>query len=507
MRCVNIIQTSNEGTSAAVIYYQQTDAQNAVVRLTNSIWNGRNLVVSPSYNRTSAHTSSQNCKLEARWFLTESTCNGKVTFSQQESATQAMKLMEEKFKCQCRLQINANNPTLRCRWPLQAHSGQAFLDFANAEEAKKYLQMTRTDRLKVLPSKNKDISLYIRNIPMEFDEDDLREQFPDCKSIKLQYASKISLVENRDEIKENARRIFRQYRSLLVDNISIQPQSVYGRVEIFVEFTDKNEAQTALQEMNGRTGYIDTGKIRLSAVAATQRKNTPSNQNEYIVQLSKLPPNVIEEDVLNMMKDNHLVDHLSYLIVFRNKLNKGTNNSTNINLQSELNKLQSLFSSSKHFRSQPEVDIRPATDDGRVIATIIYNNPDDVTAAMNLYRNPQQEAFFRFGQYRLHLVPRNDHVIELNQSLTAAIPEKIDQTLDDCRQMNLLTVRVFKKEINKNNKKITRIHIQGSDNLEIAKVRAAFDRLMQGLEFRFNHPSWVSVKSIIIRLTYNSSYF
>jgi hypothetical protein len=83
-------------------------------------------------------------------------------------------------------------------------------------------------------------------------------------------------------------------------------------------------------------------------------------------------------------------------------------------------------------------------------------------------------------------------VIELNPSLVKAIPQKIEQALDDIRRMNLLNVNVFKKEINKNERKITRIHIQGSDNLELAKARAVFDRLMKGLEFRFNDPSWVS---------------
>ena len=489
---MNIIQTSNEGASAAVIYDQQTAAQNAVTRLTNTVWNGRNLLVSPSYSRTSAHTSSQNCKLEARWFLTESECRGKMTFSQRESAEKAVELMGKHFKCQCKVQINANNPTIRCQWPLQAHKGEAFLDFSSAEEANKYLQTPRTDQLKILPSKNKDISLYIRKIPIEYDEDDLRGVFPDCKSVKLQYPTRMNQAENRDEIKETARRIFRQYRSFLIDNITLQTQSAFGRAEIFVEFTNEDEAKRAIAEMNGRTGYVDTGKIRLVSVKAPQTKKNWSDQNEYVVQFSKLPSDIIEEDILNVIKDNHLADHLAYITVFRKKLQQGANNSTDINLQSELNKLQNLFRSRKHFRSEPEVDIRPATDDGRVIALVIYNNPHDVTTAMNLYRDPSQQGFFRFDQYKLHLVPRNDHVIELNRALVEAIPEKIEKTIEDCRRMNLLTVKVFKKEISKKQKKITRIHIQGSDNLEIAKVRAAFDRLMQGLEFRFNLPSWVS---------------
>jgi len=48
--------------------------------------------------------------------------------------------------------------------------------------------------------------------------------------------------------------------------------------------------------------------------------------------------------------------------------------------------------------------------------------------------------------------------------------------------------------MNKNNNKITRIHIQGSDNLEFTKAIVVFDRLMKGLEFRFNDSSWVNLK-------------
>jgi hypothetical protein len=51
--------------------------------------------------------------------------------------------------------------------------------------------------------------------------------------------------------------------------------------------------------------------------------------------------------------------------------------------------------------------------------------------------------------------------------------------------------------MNKNNNKITRIHIQGSDNLEITKARVVFDRLMRGLEFRFNDSSWVNLKNFL----------
>jgi RNA recognition motif-containing protein len=454
------------------------------------------LTVRPSYNRTSAHISAQNCKLEVRWFLTESECQGKMSFTQKEQAEKALELIQQKFHCQCRLQTISIHPTIRCQWPAQAHNGQAFIDFPTKEQAEQYVRRSKIDTMKIQSSRKVDTSIFVVNIPKEYDEEDLKEKFPNSKNIKLQYESRINQVENLDSIKEDIRRIFGHYRSILVDKITVQPQPFRGRIEVHVEFSDANEAKAVINEMNGRTGYISTGRLRLWLINAPQNKKTPQNQEEYLVKLSKLSPDTIEEDILEELKQNHLADSLSYVGIFRKKLDRVQDSlkgdTENVQLQSELNKLKSLFSSRTYFRSEPEVDIRPATDDGRVIALVIYNNPDDVTKAMDLYKDPERKKLYQFNQYKLYLAPRNDHVIELNRSLVQAIPEKIEQALNDTREMNLLQVKIFKKEINKNNNKITRIHIQGSDNLEIAKARVVFDRLMKGLEFRFTDPSWVS---------------
>lgn len=424
-----------------------------------------------------------------------------MIFTQKESADEALKLIQTKFQCQCKLQINSINPTIRCNWLLQAHNGQAFIDFDTNQHAEEYVQRKRIDTMQIVLNKNKNTSIVVRNIPQEYDEEDLRGKFLNSKSIKFLYNEKISQIDNLNVIKENINRIFNQYRSFLADKTEVQAQLNFGKVEVLVEFTDENEAKTAVQEMNGRTGYINTGKIRLSLTNAPQNRKTPQNQNEYIVKLFKLPPHIIEDDLHDELKQHNLADHLSYIRINRKKLNEASNTNTgNLQLQSELNKLRNLFTSRTHFRSEPEVDIRPATDDGRVTALIIYNNPDDVTTAMNLYKDPLRRDLYQFDRYKLYLTPHNDHVIELNRALVKAIPEKIEQALDDIRRMNLLNVNVFKKETNKNDKKITRIHIQGSDNLGLAKARAVFDRLMKGLEFRFNDPSWVSYKKIKLDL-------
>lgn len=492
VRCVNIIQTSNNGTTASIIYYKNLDAQNAVVRLTNEIWNGWNLIVNPSYNHTSVHTSSQNCKLEVRWFLTESECQGKISFNQKEPAEKALNFIQKQFQCQCRLEMISMYPTIRCQWLIERHKGEAFIDFSTPEQAAEYVQKRRIETMNIVLSTKINTSIFLRNIPYEYDEEDLREKFPNSKTIKLQFPTRINQLERFDEIQRDTRRIFSQYRSFSADKTVIQPPKFPGRVEVIVEFTDENEAKTAVQQMNGRTGYIDTGKIRLLL-----NKKTAKNNDEYNLKLSKLSPDIIEEDLLEQLKQNHLADNVSYIGIFRRKLTKdqtnGKNPSENFQLQSELNKLRALFTSRTLFHSEPEVDIRPATEDGRVTALIIYNNPHDVTTAMKLYKDPTRKHLYQFNQYKLYLVPRNDHVIELNRSLALAIPDRIEKAIDDVRNMKLLNVQIFKKELNKNNKKITRIHIQGSDNLEIAKARAVFDRLMKGMEFRFHDSSWVNL--------------
>lgn len=160
-------------------------------------------------------------------------------------------------------------------------------------------------------------------------------------------------------------------------------------------------------------------------------------------------------------------------------------------LQADLHKLASLFNSRAHFRSEPEISTNPATANGRVTAHVLFDNPDDVIQAMKLYKHPVDSELVKFGQYKLHLAPCNEYVIVLNASLANAVRPKIQEALETIRQMCLLNVTVKMKEKGENAKKITRIYIHGTDNLQIAQVRNVFSRLMKGLEFRFHDPYWV----------------
>jgi hypothetical protein len=135
VRNVNVFQRSSDGSSASVTYYQCAHACDAVVRMTQQMWEGRRINVGPAYIRNSAHTSTQSCKLRAQWFLTESECNGRVRFTQQQAAENALELLKTKFNCQGKLLVNFNKPTMKCVWPMVPHNKIAFADFPTDADA------------------------------------------------------------------------------------------------------------------------------------------------------------------------------------------------------------------------------------------------------------------------------------------------------------------------------------------------------------------------------------
>jgi hypothetical protein len=167
VRCVNLIQIGSDGSSAAVIYRRLENAQSAVVGLTNEVWRGRRLTVSPSYNRTSVHAGAQQCKLEARWFLTDSECSATVIFTEKVVAQQAALLLEQIFRCQYRLHMNSVHTTVRCHWPYEDHKGQGFVNFDNAEQAQKYLRKQTIGSMHIRSNPKNASSVFVVDIPQE----------------------------------------------------------------------------------------------------------------------------------------------------------------------------------------------------------------------------------------------------------------------------------------------------------------------------------------------------
>ncbi|CAF1394380.1 unnamed protein product [Rotaria sordida] len=496
VRNVNFLQKSADGTSVSVTYYQCAHARDAVVRLSEETWNGRRITVGPANIRTSVHASAQNCKLKVQWFLTKSECNGKVHFTKQESAQQALEILQKRFNCQCRLKLDPRKPTVRCLWPSVPHTGMAIVDFSTEAEAQQILQHKTIGQMRIDANNKNTTSICIRRMAPELDEEDLKEQFPNCTKVDIFRGTKGVRLEKPDGADDDIRRLFNRFPSFQRTTVSVKPKLFSGRVEALAQFDDERDARTAIDEVNGRGGLIGAGKIRMSLVEQPENTKTSTKDDEYIVEISGLLPTTIEEDLLDELKKYPLADNLTRVIIFRKKLieeeNQQKNNTDKRALQGDLNKLTALFNSRVHFRSEPEININPATADGRVSAQVLYDNPDDVIKAMQLYKNPTNPELLKFSQYKLHLTPLNDHVIVLNAALSNAIKPKIEKAMKVIREMHLTDVKVQMREKGENAKKVTRIYIVGTDNLQIAKARNIFTQLMKGLEFRFHDPSWVS---------------
>ncbi|CAF2955296.1 unnamed protein product, partial [Rotaria sp. Silwood2] len=439
VRSINFVSRGVDGTSALVTYYEGAHARDSVVRLSEETWDGRRITVGPTNVRTSVHTSTQGCKLKVQWFLTESECNGKVNFSKREAAEQALNILQRVFTCQCRLKVNTFKPTVRCCWPIEKHTGMAIVEFGTDEEVQQVLQQKTIGQMSINPSNKKSSSLCIKRVAPEFDEEDLREHFPNCTKVSLIRGTKGVQLEKPDGVEDDIRRLFNNYKSFQRESVMVSAKLFSGRVEAFVHFADESEANSAIAEMDGRANLIGGGKIRMSLMKSAKTTKGTILGDEYIVNMSKLPPTIIEEDLLKELRQYPLADSITYVVIFRKKLveesSEQNNHTKKPALQTDLNKLMSLFNSRKDFRSEPELNINPATADGRVTAHVLYDNPDDVIKAMQLYTNPTNPDLLKFGQYKLHLAPLNDHIIVLNASLANAIEPKIDSALETIRNM------------------------------------------------------------------------
>lgn len=361
--------------------------------------------------------------------------------------------------------------------------------------------------MRVEPSRDRSTSLCIKHVAPEHDEEDLKQYFPSCARVNLIRGSRGAPSEKPDGAEDEIRRLFNAYRSFQRTTVIAKPKLVSGRVEAIAVFEDEREARSAIDELSGRIGLIGAGKIRMSLMMQTKPTKATVHRDEYVVEMARLSPAIVEEDILNELKRHPVVDSITNVFIFRKKLAEESGEQKNDMgkraLQDDLIKLMSLFNSRTLFRSEPEISINPATADGRVTAHVLFDNPDDVIQAMKLYQNPANPEVLRFGRHKLHLAPCNEYVIVLNPALANAIRPRIQKVLEMIRQMCLPNVTAQMKEKGEGVKKNTRIYIQGTDNLQIAKVRDVFSRLMKGLEFRFHDPSWVRTCTRAISICYH----
>ena len=347
--------------------------------------------------------------------------------------------------------------------------------------------------------RNNPLILCIKNVPKDFDEDDLKTIFTDCVSVVLFRGPKGTIFKKPPGIEDDLRQLFNIYPSFQRQSIIVMTTQRTGCVEGYVQSVDEREMMVAINDMNGKSNLIGTGKLRLSHYKQVQStKKSKKEHQDFVINLSGLPPDVDEEVLIEDLHQIHLSDYIVDVYVARKSLSEIS--STDLGEDNQINrvKLESLFHHQKHFRSPPDISINPPTNDGRVFCWILFNDPRDVTTAMEMYQASDDPDLFQFGLFKLRLKPLLDHSIELNSALTRAVPNKIKQTIDKIKNdPEFSNLRLIQKSATKNKQDILRITIMGSDIQQIYKARVIFDQLMKGKIFKFNNPSGVCYDSIL----------
>lgn len=474
----------------------------------------RELVVNGSYLKTDATIGRQNCRLKAIWYLTRSTGNGLISFSEEQSAIDGYRVFK-RLDYQCHYERSTNVPTLKVIYYLNDHIGRAYVNFETTEQAMRaILKMNSPETVKSAHDKyNRAAGIVFQNFPKDFDEEDVRAHFQDCKGIvdvQVVRGRRGQLFQIPQSAEDDITSIFSRYKSFQVDTITINSKIINGKLEAYVEFLDKNELQEAIEDLDGEMGVLGYGKVRLSERILQKKTDTrKKKENEYVIRFHSLNLSYDKYDLIKILKENRLYKDVKNVIVFRQKLEKETSSypwSRDITSQDQetgLVNLRSMFVDTEDlFHSIPDCQISSTTPNGTVTALVLFNDPADVLTAVQTYDNRQIELSTRTS--KLRLIPSMTYEIFINAALTKVISEKIEQVIQCIRER---FKRVYIKSISskKNEKAVTtKIFIDGDDIEQVTMAKIEFDNLMKGMEYKFEDDSEkVSIVLLISLLIFN----
>ncbi|CAF3375729.1 unnamed protein product [Rotaria sp. Silwood1] len=297
--------------------------------------------------------------------------------------------------------------------------------------------------------------------------------------------------------------LFDKYSSFQRESVFIEPYQHDGRVVAYVQFTDEQEMREAVDEINDRQTSVGAGLLRLSIVQQQRqtnirRKTNENKQDEFRVKLYQLPSHIDERLLIRELNQYNISNSITYATVFRKKLpadylldRSGTMADDN---KKTFIKLKSLFTSRNLFLSEPGIEIRSPTEDGRAVAYIRFNDPRDIMTAINMCDSLDNFTMNNVGLNQLYFVPIIVHRIMVNQALAQVIDKKIEQTMNTIQTShNFTNISVFKKTVMRDDNTNVLISIRGTNIQQLYKARILFDSLLKGLQFQLYNHSWVSL--------------
>jgi RNA recognition motif-containing protein len=345
------------------------------------------------------------------------------------------------------------------------------------------------------------MSLYVRNVPKDLDEVNLKSIFIGCTHAIILRARKNVTLMTPVGTEDAVRQLFDTYPSFQLQSIFVEPVLHDGCVVAYVQLTDEQEMRTAVDDITNRETSLGSGKLRLTIQEQRQTKRTTKRnemkQDEFRIKLYRLPTHVDERFLIRELNQIDISDSMAYVTVFREKLPANYFTDRSRIMAEDYNKalinLKSLFSSRNQFRSEPNIEIRSPTEDGRVVAFIRFNDPREIISAIDMCDSLDDLTIRNLGLNQLYFLPIATHRIVLQETLAQVINNKIEQTINTIKDHpNFPNINLFKKPFMIDDKAYILISIRGTNIQQLYKARMLFDDLLKGLPFQLYNHSWVS---------------
>lgn len=512
IRKIDFLRSNHDGACVAVTYSTIEQARNACQQLNHS----QSIAATGSYLKTDAFIGKQTYRLKAIWYLTAGKGTAMIGFNQVQSAIDACQIFK-RLNYQCHYERSTDLPTLKVVFYIAQSRRKAFVHFPTYDQAIEFVAKIGNP-LEVRLAHNQFArpgSVLCQGFTCEFDEEDIRDHFREHSTIidvQVLRGTPAQRFEKPDSADEELRQIFSRYKSFQSDSITFNSKIVNGRLEAYIEFLDRDDLQQAIADLNGQLGLIGNGKIRLSERILPRRESTKkTKENEYVIRFHSLDKTHDRYDLMKIIKDNQLHDHVKYVTVFRQKLDRTNMSNEDVKefykeeQQTGLECLRQMFDEEKDlFNSTPDCQIVSCFPNGTVTAIVQFSDPVDVLTATQTFSNRRIEMFLVAS--KLRLIPTITHEIFINSALTKVMTDKIQQSIEFIREK---FKRVFIRELTpKNTDKTTsnrKILIDSDDLEQVTMAKIQFDNLLKGFEYKFfDQPE--KVKSYSLKNTKHLQY-
>ncbi|CAF0941443.1 unnamed protein product, partial [Didymodactylos carnosus] len=497
VQSVKMQRKNADDQSAVVTFEKRESARNAVTRLSRERWNGRNVDVIPIRAGTSTFQWGQYYQLKAYWYMTESEGHGRIYFAREKTTRRSKKLFKHRGY-HCQIQKITRNPAIECSWPFVEHNGEATLWFSTPDQARQIIQNQDFALFSPRLETENGCIVLLSTVPQSDDELNLMNMFPGCTRAQLRRLSELVLRPKSMNVENDVRQLFSNYRSFIEKSVVVSKNHETGIYTAYAEFFDEQEMKQAIKEIHGKLNFTGKGTMQITVINEENRlfnqRRQQDSSSHFVLELSELPPEANEEILLENLRQRQLdVDVLS---IFVPRCSLPSTYTLPVDDENAINLVmfESVFNDRTRFRSEVDIQVEPSTDDGRVTASILFNNPIDINTAIEMYSNTNENNRLHFGPYPVRLVPKLDYTIELHSEILKAIPNKVQQTIDTIENdPEFSTIRLVKNSMIEGKDDILQWSITGLDAQTINKARALFETLMKTYRYKSENPSWVDI--------------